>query len=317
LKSNFQLRSPMETQDSTARAADLPRQVQLRPGRPAEDAEFVALCVRDLAVSHEGMLPFCHMGASDHFRVLQSGLARLLVAEAAGRPAGFALYTRCHLDRQPRPGLYLQAVYVCEDYRGLKVGKSLLVALARQALATGCDHIKLIVHTDNEALSWYQRIGFQVLTETEGVAFFEMNDVDFVAGLVAAAEQPLPDGASLRLRPCDGADGRRFELRTSGCDCRLFGASELSYCMWEGEAVQLAAADKPTLPSPHIVWVDTVANRPTSGGLDDLLMRAGFENNTANEGWLICLLAGRPLHLLANRPLNCRLHPELAGCPDS
>uniref|UniRef100_A0A1I8JNB2 N-acetyltransferase domain-containing protein n=1 Tax=Macrostomum lignano TaxID=282301 RepID=A0A1I8JNB2_9PLAT len=191
-------------------------------------------------VSHEGMLPFCHMGASDHFRVLQSGLARLLVAEAAGRPAGFALYTRCHLDRQPRPGLYLQAVYVCEDYRGLKVRAisrqvSTRGSLARQALATGCDHIKLIVHTDNEALSWYQRIGFQ---RPRGSPFFEMNDVDFVAGLVAAAEQPLPDGASLRLRP---------------------------------------------------------ATAPTAG--------------------LICSwLAGRPLHLLANRPLNCACAPELAGC---
>ena len=60
--------------------------------------------------------------------------AEVVIAEADGSPAGFALFFHSFSTCLGQPGLYLEDLFVYPRYRGLGLGKRLMVHLARLAV---------------------------------------------------------------------------------------------------------------------------------------------------------------------------------------
>uniref|UniRef100_A0A1I8JJ03 N-acetyltransferase domain-containing protein n=1 Tax=Macrostomum lignano TaxID=282301 RepID=A0A1I8JJ03_9PLAT len=182
---------------------------------------------------------YSRCSAVEHRLMMLAGLLRLLVAVAmaTGRIVGFVLYTVSHVSQQDLPGLYVQSLFVDGAYRRHRVGQSLLATLGRLAASSGFGHLKLLVQRSNApAVNCYRRLGFEFLSDTENIGFFELWPAKFVNSMLRAGRRPLPAGLSLELRDCDGRlsggleAGRRFALTCAACDCRLQGTAALTYC---------------------------------------------------------------------------------------
>jgi GNAT superfamily N-acetyltransferase len=61
----------------------------------------------------------------------------VLILEVEGIPAGFALFFHHYSTFLCRYGLYIEDIYVQEQYRGHGYGKKLFVALPKNATAEG------------------------------------------------------------------------------------------------------------------------------------------------------------------------------------
>lgn len=90
----------------------------------------------------------------------------LLAEEDDGAPLGFAVYFHNYSTWRGRPGLYLEDLFVPPEHRGRGVGRTLLVALARIAVARGCARMEWAVLDWNEpALGFYRALGAESLGE--------------------------------------------------------------------------------------------------------------------------------------------------------
>ncbi|KAJ2723669.1 acetyltransferase [Coemansia sp. Benny D115] len=82
------------------------------------------------------------------------------------KPAGFALYFYNFSTWEGRPGLYLEDLFVCPEYRGLGLGKRLLVQLAQVARDRECGRVEWVVLDWNEpAICFYKSLGARQLKE--------------------------------------------------------------------------------------------------------------------------------------------------------
>ncbi|KAJ2002749.1 acetyltransferase [Coemansia sp. RSA 2322] len=86
--------------------------------------------------------------------------------ECEEKPAGFAVYFYNFSTWTARPGLYLEDLFVSPDYRGLGVGKLLLVQLAKLAKDRQCGRMEWVVLDWNKpAIDMYLSLGAEQLTE--------------------------------------------------------------------------------------------------------------------------------------------------------
>jgi len=86
--------------------------------------------------------------------------AEILLADADGDPAGFALFFHNYSTFLGRPGLYLEDLFVRPDYRGLGVGRKVLAWLAALAVERGCGRFEWSVLDWNEsAQGFYRKLG--------------------------------------------------------------------------------------------------------------------------------------------------------------
>ena len=69
------------------------------------------------------------------------------MAEADGAAAGFALFFHTYSTFLARPGLYLEDLFVEPRFRGLGIGRRLMVHLARLAVERGCGRFEWAVLT--------------------------------------------------------------------------------------------------------------------------------------------------------------------------
>lgn len=86
--------------------------------------------------------------------------AEVVIAEADGAPAGFALFFHSFSTFLGQPGLYLEDLFVLPSYRGLGLGKRLMVHLAQLALARGCGRFEWsVLDWNTPAIDFYRRLG--------------------------------------------------------------------------------------------------------------------------------------------------------------
>lgn len=86
--------------------------------------------------------------------------AEVLIAEADGAPAGFALFFHNFSTFEGRPGLYLEDLFVDPARRGLGVGRALLQRLAAIAVKRDCARMEWAVLDWNApAIRFYRAIG--------------------------------------------------------------------------------------------------------------------------------------------------------------
>lgn len=89
-----------------------------------------------------------------------------LIAEVEGAPAGMALYFFNYSTWGSRDGLYLEDLYVAQEFRGRGAGGALLRHLAETARQRGCRRFQWVVHRNNHAARrLYENFGAAVLDD--------------------------------------------------------------------------------------------------------------------------------------------------------
>jgi GNAT superfamily N-acetyltransferase len=126
------------------------------------DVPLVASLIRELAeyerLAHEvrpieERLPAALFGERPYAEVA-------IAEDAAGEPAGFALFFHNFSTFLAQPGIYLEDLYVRPAYRGAGVGRALMEHLARLAVERGCGRLEWAVLDWNEpAIGFYRRLG--------------------------------------------------------------------------------------------------------------------------------------------------------------
>lgn len=107
-----------------------------------------------------------------------------LVAEVGGRIVGFALFFANYSTFLTKPGIYLEDIFVLPDYRSQGIGKALLIAVAKIAVARDAGRLEWSVLDWNQpAIDFYEKMGAKVFQEWQicrltGTALAELGNSD-------------------------------------------------------------------------------------------------------------------------------------------
>jgi GNAT superfamily N-acetyltransferase len=125
-----------------------------------EDVRLLRTMIRELA-KFEHELESCVIEEAD---LLRDGFGanpkfRALIAEWDGQPAGYALFFGYYSTWVGR-GLFLEDIFVREQFRGRGIGKALLASVARIAVQEDCYGVQWEVLNWNEkAIELYKSLG--------------------------------------------------------------------------------------------------------------------------------------------------------------
>lgn len=97
-----------------------------------------------------------------------------LIAEEGGKLVGFLVYYFVQFTYRAKPNLIIKELYVPESHRSRGVGKLLVKAVAKEALAAGCGMIKWWVAKWNErGIEFYKRLGANIDSDWHEFQFSE------------------------------------------------------------------------------------------------------------------------------------------------
>ena len=108
--------------------------------------------------------------------------AWVLIAEIEKKPVGYALYFYNYSTFLGRPGLYIEDVFVSEEYRGRGIGTAFFKKCAYIAKENKCDRMEWIVLDWNPAREFYDHMGAKPMDEWI-IYRLKGNDLDKMAGL--------------------------------------------------------------------------------------------------------------------------------------
>jgi diamine N-acetyltransferase len=132
----------------------------IRPAQP-NDSSLVHALIRELA-EYEQLLDQV-VGTEAHIAdALFKANPRVFcdIAEWNGAPAGFALWFYNFSTFRGTHGIYLEDLFVRPSFRRNGIGKGLLVALARRAVAEGCARLDWAVLDWNApSIAFYEKLG--------------------------------------------------------------------------------------------------------------------------------------------------------------
>jgi GNAT superfamily N-acetyltransferase len=136
----------------------------LRPAVPA-DAPLILDYIRELAAyEREPQAAVATEADLLRFAFGEQPLVRVVMAQWAGQPAGFALYFFNFSTWEGKPGLYLEDLFVRPAFRGKGIGKSLLQHLAAVAEREGCTRfVWQVLDWNTPAIEFYEAQGAKVL----------------------------------------------------------------------------------------------------------------------------------------------------------
>jgi GNAT superfamily N-acetyltransferase len=90
---------------------------------------------------------------------------RCVIAEWDGEPAGFAFFFYNYSTWQGKPGLYLEDLFVKPVFRGKGIGKSLLLHLAKIAIAENCGRFQWqVLDWNTPAIDFYKSLGAETMS---------------------------------------------------------------------------------------------------------------------------------------------------------
>jgi GNAT superfamily N-acetyltransferase len=133
----------------------------------AKDAEEIFQMIMDLAV-YEKEPQSVRATVEDLRLQLNSPTPpfHCLLAKSNGTVVGFALYFFSYSTWRARACLYLEDLYVTEQYRGSGIGYKLMVELAKIAVQKECPRIEWSVLNWNQlAIDFYMELGAVALDE--------------------------------------------------------------------------------------------------------------------------------------------------------
>lgn len=92
--------------------------------------------------------------------------AEVLLAYEGKEAVGFALYFYNYSTFTGKQGLYLEDLFIREEFRGKGYGKNLLLALVKRAKEEDCGRMEWVVLNWNQgAINLYNSIGAKAMTE--------------------------------------------------------------------------------------------------------------------------------------------------------
>jgi len=99
---------------------------------------------------------------------------RALIAEWEGKPAAYASFFYFYSTYEGRAALFLEDLFVLDEFRGHGIGKSLLAAVAKLALEEGCFGLRWeVLDWNRSAIEFYERLGATFLNERKAASFDE------------------------------------------------------------------------------------------------------------------------------------------------
>jgi len=137
--------------------------------RPAtsEDVPHIVALIRALALYEKE--PNAAIATEED--ILRDGFGpepyfRCLIAEWHGNVAGFALYFFQYSTWEGRPALYLEDLFVRQEYRHRGIGKTLFQHLAQIAVDRNCTRFQWeCLDWNQPSLDFYESVGAKVLHE--------------------------------------------------------------------------------------------------------------------------------------------------------
>jgi len=140
--------------------------VQVRVASPA-DTPLILEFIRDLA-EYERLSHAVEATEADIRRDLFGENPRCFceIAEAAGRPVGFALWFYNYSTFRGSAGIYLEDLFVKPEARGLGAGKALLRRLAQRCVDAGLGRLEWsVLNWNTEAIEFYDSLDALAMTE--------------------------------------------------------------------------------------------------------------------------------------------------------
>ncbi len=102
----------------------------------------------------------------DKYLFGEEKVAEVVIGYYQENPVGFALYFYNFSTFLAKPGIYLEDLYVLEEYRGKGFGRVLLTYLAKIAVEKDCGRLEWAVLDWNEpAIEFYKSLGTRVMNE--------------------------------------------------------------------------------------------------------------------------------------------------------
>lgn len=93
--------------------------------------------------------------------------AEVIIAEVDSKPAGFAIFFHNFSTFLGKPGIYLEDLFVNEEYRGKGYGKEILSFIAKLAVDRGCGRFEWsVLDRDEKAVRFYKSLGAWPVDET-------------------------------------------------------------------------------------------------------------------------------------------------------
>ena len=131
-----------------------------------EDAELILSLIKDLA-KFEQLLDSVVATADDIRKNVfgDNKFIYVLIAEYDSNPVGFALFFHNYSTFVGKPGIYLEDLYVKEEYRNKGIGKKLLQEIAKIAVEKDCGRFEWSVLTWNPARKFYEYLGAKSMEE--------------------------------------------------------------------------------------------------------------------------------------------------------
>jgi Acetyltransferases len=114
-------------------------------------------------------------GLSDHVLSTEESLrealfgkrpyAEAIIAELSGKPAGFIIFFHNFSSFAGKPGLYIEDIFVHPQFRGMGVGKSLMVRCGQIAEERNCGRMEWSMLDWNPAKQFYEHFGGEAQKE--------------------------------------------------------------------------------------------------------------------------------------------------------
>jgi GNAT superfamily N-acetyltransferase len=99
---------------------------------------------------------------------------RALIADWNAGHAGYASFFHFYSTYQGRSALFLEDLFVLDQFRGHGIGMALLSAVAKLAVAEGCFGLRWeVLEWNHPAIEFYKKLGATFLNERKVVAFDE------------------------------------------------------------------------------------------------------------------------------------------------
>ena len=132
----------------------------IRPAEPTDVAQILQF-IRDLAEYEKS--PNAVVATEAHVHEAMFGprpVIEAVMAEADGRPVGFALFFHNYSTWTGWRGIYLEDLYVAPEARGSGTGKALLSHVARLAVERGCARFEwAVLDWNTPAIGFYKKLG--------------------------------------------------------------------------------------------------------------------------------------------------------------
>lgn len=133
----------------------------------AGEAGLILDFIKELAV-YEKLLHEVVATEADIVETLfgENPKAFCVLCEIDDKAVGFCLCFYNYSTFQGRPGIYIEDLYVREEYRGMGIGKGFFKFIAQKALEEKCGRIQWWVLDWNEpSIEFYKRLGAEAMDE--------------------------------------------------------------------------------------------------------------------------------------------------------